>query len=70
MQGLLTNSILTHKGVKQGRMLSPTLFAIYTNDLINHLHPIDTHPSSLEDWHQAALLFVDDSFAFQNTYRL
>lgn len=67
MQALLTNFIPTNKGVKQGCVLSPTLFAICINDLISHLQLIDTHARSSADWHLVALLFADDTILLSRT---
>lgn len=60
-QNLLTDSILSTTGVRQGDNLSPQLFNLYVNDLPNQINTLpNTDPITLGTSKVSCLLYADD----------
>ena len=55
-----TNYFKCSKGVRQGCPLSPTLFNLYLNDLIDDLNESNTSPLTLGDEPVTCLMYADD----------
>lgn len=55
----LTNWFPTPSGVKQGGALSPTLFAVYINDLTNQIKQVNCGVKCRNE-HVCVLLYADD----------
>ena len=61
VKGKLTNSFNSNIGVRQGDNLSPILFNIYVNDLIEYINQTDrTDPVDLSSSQLNALMYADD----------
>merc|ERR1719273_111544 len=66
INGVMTEEFVTEKGVKQGGVLSPILFSIYRNELIEELK--DTEIGiELEEGRVNALFYADDIILISET---
>ena len=63
----LTDTFPVELGVKQGCVLSPTLFNIYLNDLPNYLMSNSTDPVSLQNDSLNCLMYADDLVLLSTT---
>ena len=68
IQGCLTDCIHTNIGVKQGCMLSPTLFNLYINDL-PEIFDKNCEPPLLQDMPINSLLYADDLILLSQTQK-
>ena len=64
IENKITQTILCHNGVKQGCMLSPTLFNIYLSDLPEMLNISSTTEVMLRERSTNYLLYADDLVIF------
>ena len=65
----LTESFTCHAGVKQGCMLSPTLFNFYLSDLPKFLNIASSTDIMLSDKSINCLLYADDLVIFSRSGR-
>ena len=63
----LTQSFTCHAGVKQGYMLSPTLFNFYLSDLPKFLNTVSSTEIMLGDKFIHCLLYADDLVIFSRS---
>ena len=59
LNGLLTDSFNVMSGVKQGDIISPTLFSMYLNDLATGIKSLNLGVE-IDDFNLAILLYADD----------
>ena len=64
IENKITQTFLCHNGVKQGCMLSPTLFNIYLSDLPEMLNIASTTEVMLRERPTNCLLYADDLVLF------
>ena len=63
----LTEFFTCHAGVKQGCMLSPTLFNFYLSDLPKFLNTASSTDITLSDKYINCLLYADDLVIFSRS---
>ena len=61
-----TNYFDVQCGVKQGDIISPTIFSLYVNDLVNELNLLNLGVP-IDDENMCALLYADDIVIFSDT---
>ena len=66
MNNLKTNYFEVQCGVKQGDIISPTIFSLYINDLVNELNSLNLGVP-IDDEKVCALLHADDIVLFSDT---
>ena len=66
VNNLQTKYFDVHCGVKQGDIISPTLFSLYVNDLVNELNSLNLGVP-IDDENICALLYADDIVIFSDT---
>ena len=57
---MLSDKILAAVGVKQGDNLSPTIFNLYLNDIVDALNKEECDPVKLDSTNFNCLLYADD----------
>ena len=66
VNNLNTNYFEVQCGVKQGGIISPTIFSRYINDLVNELNSLNLGVP-IDDENVCALLYADDIVLFSDT---
>ena len=66
VNNLKTNYFEVQCGVKQGDIISPTIFSLYINDLVNELNSLNLGVP-IDDENVCALLYADDIVLFSDT---
>ena len=66
-QNGISHEFISNCGVKQGDVLSPTLFNIYINGLVNDLDHANTQPIIIGDVKLTSLLYADDIILLSET---
>ena len=56
----MSENFLCSKGTRQGCNLSPTLFKVYINELVDVLKTADCHPVKVGSQSLGCLLYADD----------
>ena len=68
-----TNSFLLENGLMQGECLSPSLFSMYLNDIVEHIESVESMGVLLGNTKITVLKYADDLVIFakvQNPYSL
>ena len=66
VNNLKTNYFEVQCGVKQGDIISPTIFSLYINDLVNELNSLNLGVP-IDDENVCALLYADDIVLFSDS---